>query len=410
MLELFHGPTQAFKDIALQLLPSLMKEASRITGEGRMPVILTATSGDTGMAALAAFSGSVSARIAVFYPAKGVSAVQRLQMVTCPGDNALVCGILGDFDDAQRAVKAIFGDRSVDARLSDHGFLLSSANSINWGRLAPQIVYYVYAWAEAVRTGLTVPFEPVRFCVPSGNFGNILAGFYAGRMGIPIRTLLCASNANRVLADFLSTGTYEADRGLVETMSPAMDIIVASNLERLLFEVSGRDAQLVRGLMSELATSGSYKIPESLFSGVSKVFSAGWASEEETTDEIARVFTDERVAIDPHTAVACVVERRFAESAEEGVPCILMSTASPFKFPRAVLSAIAPQLVEEYASDLEMMLPLAAVSGVEVPENLSGLRKREIVHTGVVGKDDVEETLCRFLGIDRGGSGTIWDE
>ena len=339
VLELWHGPTMAFKDVALQMLPHLMRSALDATGERRQLYILVATSGDTGKAALAGFCGVPGTRVLVFYPEGGVSRAQRLQMVTQEGDNVDVCAVRGNFDDAQTAVKRIFASPEARAQLDALGYRLSSANSINFGRLLPQITYYFTAYAALRRAGRIAPGEAVNFCVPTGNFGDILAGYYAKRMGLPVRRLICASNRNNVLADFFATGVYDDRRPFYRSMSCSIDILISSNLERLLFELAGRDAACVRAWMRSLNETCSYAVGAAQREALAEVFAAGWCSEEDTLAAIRRVFERHGYLMDPHTAVAETVYARYAEQTGDATQTVLLSTANPYKFATAVLSA-----------------------------------------------------------------------
>ena len=398
VLELWHGPTCAFKDFALQLLPWLLPAASRKCGADKKIAILVATSGDTGKAALAGFAGVPGTCIGVFYPDGGVSDMQRLQMVTQEGENVAVFAVRGNFDDAQSGVKAIFGNQELAAELADRGILLSSANSINWGRLAPQIVYYFSAYARLVRQGAVQPGQKVSFCVPTGNFGNILAGWYARRCGLPVGRLICASNRNNVLSDFLALGRYEvADRPFYRTASPSMDILISSNLERLLFELCGRDAARVRGWMASLAADGRYDVGAQALAALRQTFAGGFADDAQTLQEIGRVFARDGYLMDTHTAVASRVLADYRARTGDARTTVLVSTASPYKFGRAVLGAIAGERAAEGLDDFACCDALARATGTRVPESIAQLPRLPVRHTQVCQKDDMEAALLRVL-------------
>ena len=372
-LELFHGPTSAFKDVALCLLPHLMKRAASISGGADDILILTATSGDTGKAALEGFRDVPGIRIMVFYPRDGVSAVQKAQMVTQRGKNVKVCAVEGNFDDAQSGVKAVFSAMPEG---------LSSANSINIGRLVPQVVYYFSAYFDAVRLGRIRAGDKLNYAVPTGNFGDILAGYLAAEMGLPVGKLICASNANNVLTDFINTGVYDRRRPFHKTLSPSMDILISSNLERLLFLLSG-DSALVASLMAQLRTEGRYEVPADLLAKIQSRFAAFCCDDAQTKASIARVWRDSGYLIDTHTACGSSAARAFGT--EHG-PTVILSTASPYKFPAAVLSAIgAPCGGDEFA----MMDALETYTKIPMPENLRGLRERPVLHRDVVAPADM---------------------
>ena len=389
VLELWHGPTMAFKDVALQMLPHLMRSALDATGERRQLYILVATSGDTGKAALAGFCGVPGTRVLVFYPEGGVSRAQRLQMVTQEGDNVDVCAVRGNFDDAQTAVKRIFASPEARAQLDALGYRLSSANSINFGRLLPQITYYFTAYAALRRAGRIAPGEAVNFCVPTGNFGDILAGYYAKRMGLPVRRLICASNRNNVLADFFATGVYDDRRPFYRSMSCSIDILISSNLERLLFELAGRDAACVRAWMRSLNETGSYAVGAAQREARAEVFAAGWCSEKDTLATIRRVFEQHGYLMDPHTAVAETVYARYAEQTGDATQTVLLSTANPYKFATAVLSAFETP----GADDFENADRLHALTGAPVPRGLSELLGKPERHLDVCGLDQMQQRV-----------------
>ena len=369
-LELWHGPTCAFKDYALQLMPKLLVEAKKNLGRTETTRILVATSGDTGKAALAGYADLDGIEIEVFYPNAGTSEIQHLQMATQKGDNVQVYAVEGNFDDAQTGVKRVFADESVAAELEARHIRLSSANSINWGRLVPQIVYYFYAYFRLAEQGAVAWGKPVDFCVPTGNFGDILAGYYAKQMGLPVGKLVCASNKNNVLTDFLTTGTYDARRTFYKTTSPSMDILISSNLERLLCHVSG-SSEKVAGWMQELNTTGKYTVDAETLEKIRQTFAAGYADDAEGAAEIKARFDEDHYLCDTHTAVAF----RVAETVRTEAPMVVLSTASPFKFPRDVLAALGQQAP---ASDFAAMAALTARTGAEAPASLRELDKQEV--------------------------------
>ena len=382
VLELFRGPTSAFKDVALSLLPLLISEARDILGVKDEMLILTATSGDTGKAALEGFHDVPGTKIIVFYPHGGVSAVQQAQMVTQEGGNVKVCAVRGNFDDTQTGVKKIF---AVCAEKELAGVRLSSANSINIGRLAPQIVYYFKAYADLVRCGRIQIGEPVHFCVPTGNFGDILAGYFAKHMGLPVGKLICASNRNDVLTEFLSTGVYDKRRTFYKTTSPSMDILVSSNLERLLSLLTGDDAY-VAGLMKQLNEQGHYKVSDELLKKLKAEFSCGCCDDAAAAETIGRLWAEENYLCDPHTAVAWNVAEQFGKTCSGGAPVVVLSTASPYKFPAAVLSALGQKAGED---EFAVMEELHARTGVPVPKNLAALREKPVRHKDVIGREDM---------------------
>ena len=368
-LELWHGPTCAFKDYALQLMPKLLVEAKRNLGRTEKTLILVATSGDTGKAALDGYHDIPGVEIAVFYPTGGTSEIQRLQMATQEGANVAVYAVRGNFDDAQTGVKRVFGDKAIAAELEKRNIRLSSANSINWGRLVPQIVYYFAAYAQLLRAGRIAFGEKVDFCVPTGNFGDILAGYYAKRMGLPVGRLVCASNQNNVLTDFLRTGVYTAKREFYKTSSPSMDILVSSNLERLLYHVTGSDAEVAEW-MAQLSRTGRYTVRPETLAAIQQDFGCGWAGEEEVAAEIRTRWERDGYLCDTHTAVAFHVAEREKRA---GVPMVVLSTASPFKFPRSVLAALGRQAPE---NDFEAMQALEQATGRTAPASLAALKTR----------------------------------
>ena len=390
VLELFRGPTSAFKDVALSMLPRLISAGRRQTGQRGDTVILTATSGDTGKAALEGFHDVEGTRIFVFYPAGGVSDIQQLQMTTQQGNNVCVCAVRGNFDDCQTRVKQAFAALRQNEALRTRGFAFSSANSINIGRLAPQVTYYFAAYARLLERGRIRPGDPVDFTVPTGNFGDILAGWMAARLGLPVGRLICASNANRVLTDFFETGIYDKRRNFYKTDSPSMDILVSSNLERMLFYVSDGDTALVKKCMEELGEKGVYRFPEALMQKLRQRFAAGCCTEEETTETIGRIWRERGYLCDPHTAVAFRVAERFRKEA----PMVVLSTASPYKFPAAVLSALG----EEPEGDAFcLMARLEELTGVPVPEGLRSLQGRAVRFRDEIGPEELTDYVTRKL-------------
>lgn len=390
-LELWHGPTCAFKDYALQLMPKLLVEAKRNLGRTEQTRILVATSGDTGKAALDGYHDVPGVDISVFYPTGGTSEIQRLQMATQEGANVAVYAVQGNFDDAQTGVKKVFGDPAVAAALAEKGVRLSSANSINWGRLVPQIVYYFAAYGQLLRAGEISFGDPVDFCVPTGNFGDILAGYYAKRMGLPVGMLICASNENNVLTDFLSTGCYAARRTFYKTTSPSMDILVSSNLERLLYHITGSDAA-VAGWMQSLNETGSYTVDKDMLAAIQQSFGCGWASEAEVCQEIRARYEQDGYLCDTHTAVAFHVA---AQKKRENVPMVVLSTASPFKFPRSVLEALGHTAPE---NDFEAMSALEAATGRTAPASLAALRTKAERFHAVIRPEQIAQVALDFPG------------
>ncbi len=392
-LELWHGPTSAFKDMALQMLPQLLSASLRLTGEKKTACILVATSGDTGKAAMEGFADVEQTKILVFYPENGVSEIQKLQMVTQEGDNVGVCAVKGNFDDAQNGVKRIFSDESMRETLAQRGFFLSSANSINWGRILPQVVYYISAYCDLLNTKAIKLGQSVNFCVPTGNFGNILACYYAKRMGLPVGKLICASNCNDVLTDFIRTGVYDRNRPFHTTMSPSMDILISSNLERLLFDMSGGKDELVREYMDQLAQAGRYEISPGIKKRMQEVFYGGFCSEEETASTIAMMYRYGHL-IDPHTAVAAKVLTDYRHETGDKTPAIFVSTASPYKFCDSVLSSIGEAPVENSVDRIGQM---AGITGVAAPVRLAALKGKVPRFGDVTEKEGMEEKVLQFL-------------
>ena len=388
-LELWHGPTCAFKDMALQMLPHLLTASLKKTGEERQVCILVATSGDTGKAALEGFRDVDGTKIFVFYPKDGVSDIQKLQMVTQEGKNVGVCSVVGNFDDAQTGVKKIFGDREFARDLSQRGYFLSSANSINWGRLLPQIVYYFSAYCDYVNSGRLKMGEELVFCVPTGNFGNILAGWYAKSMGLPAGRFVCASNENNVLTDFINTGVYDKNRPFHTTISPSMDILVSSNLERLLYAMAG--SENTRGYMAQLSGEGRYDVGAGVRDEIARDFSSGCCGDADTKRTIRAVFDEKGYLMDTHTAVACKVLNDYRAKTGDERCAVVVSTASPFKFAADVLDALGA----ECSGDT--LASLAAKSGCPIPRPLSGLENRPVRFDAVTEKSAMRDAVDGFL-------------
>ena len=396
-LELFHGSTIAFKDMALSILPHLMVTSARKNGVKNEIVILTATSGDTGKAAMAGFADVPGTKIIVFYPHGGVSNIQRLQMATQRGENTHVAAINGNFDDAQTAVKKMFNDKALAAELSEHGFQFSSANSINIGRLVPQIVYYVYAYCQLLSSGEIAEGDFINITVPTGNFGNILAAYYAKLMGLPVRKLICASNKNKVLTDFFDTGLYDRKRPFMLTSSPSMDILISSNLERLIYRLTGNDSGKTLAFMQDLTVKGSYTITDEMREGLGD-FVGGCASEEENFAGIKALYERTGYVIDTHTGIANAVCRAYMEKTGDTTPTVIASTASPFKFAEAVVGAIAPEKLEG-KSDFELIDLLSDLSGTKEPYAITDIRTAPVRHKTVVDAKDMPADVKNFLGI-----------
>ncbi|GHU42751.1 threonine synthase [Clostridia bacterium] len=394
-LELFHGATIAFKDMALSILPHFMLTAAGKVQEQKDIVILTATSGDTGKAALAGFANVPGTKIIVFYPKDGVSPIQKRQMVTQKGNNTLVVGIDGNFDEAQTGVKEIFSDEKLKQWLTEREYQFSSANSINIGRLIPQVVYYVYAYGKLCADGELKQGEPLNVVVPTGNFGNILAAFYAKQMGVPLGKLICASNENKVLYDFFATGNYDKNRDFVLTSSPSMDILISSNLERLLFLLTGENPKQTAQLMQDLKTKGRYELTPEMKAGLAD-FYGNYATEEETAETILRIYKEEGYVLDPHTAVAaCVYEKYKAETGDK-TKALIVSTASPYKFTNSVIAAIAPEKIKD-KDDFVLAKDLEKLSGVNVPEAVLSIKSAALVHTKVCGVKDMKDAVKNWL-------------
>ncbi len=396
ILELWHGPTCAFKDMALQLLPHLLTTAVKKTGDDSETVILVATSGDTGKAALEGFKDVENTKIIVFYPSDGVSPMQKLQMATQEGTNVSVCAIKGNFDDAQSGVKNIFTDPEIKTRLLDNKMKFSSANSINWGRLVPQIVYYFSAYCRLLEDGEIADKEPVNVVVPTGNFGNILAAYYAKFMGLPIKKLICASNSNNVLTDFINNGEYDRNREFYATISPSMDILISSNLERLLYHVSGCDHELVTELMNTLKAEGKYKVSDELKAKINDLFAAGYCDEENTKATIKALYNEYSYLCDTHTAVAVSVYNDYVKETNDATKTIIASTASAYKFPYSVLSCVTDA---EGLNDFEMLEKLSVVTKTEIPENISALKEKNVRFDTVIDRTEMSSFIANSLNL-----------
>ena len=397
ILELWHGPTCAFKDVALQMLPHLMTASVKKTGINKKICILTATSGDTGKAALEGFKDLPGTEIIVFYPTGGVSDAQKLQMVTTEGSNTHVIAVNGCFDDAQTGVKKIFGDEAFAAKLDANGIMLSSANSINWGRLAPQIAYYVYSYVELLRQEKIAKGEEINIVVPTGNFGNILAAWFAKQMGIPVRKLICASNRNKVLCDFFSTGTYDRNREFFKTTSPSMDILISSNLERLLYEVAGGNSAQVIEWMTGLNTEGKYSVDKDTLKSLQHSFVGGFADETGVAKTILDVYDRTDHVIDTHTAVGFNIYGRYHTRSNDETKTVFVSTASPFKFAPAVMDSIRGAGYSNGRSIETVIKELSDESGLEIPKSIAELGTKEIRHKDVIDKEQMEDKVAEIL-------------
>jgi len=395
-LELWHGPTAAFKDMALQMLPHLLTKSIKARGEDREVCILVATSGDTGKAALEGFRDIDGTKIYVFYPVDGVSDVQKLQMTSQKGNNVGVCGVVGNFDDAQTGVKKIFSDPDMTKKLNEKGYFFSSANSINWGRLLPQIAYYISAYCDLVKINNIKMGDEITFCVPTGNFGNILAGYYAKKMGLPIKRLICASNENNVLTDFINTGVYDKNRKFYTTASPSMDILISSNLERLIFELSGCDDVRVKKYMDELFSVGKYKVDEDILNKIQEFFVAGYCSDKETKETINKVWNEDHYLIDTHTAVAAKVTNDVRTKNNCNCNVVIVSTASPYKFCDNVLEALGEKTD---ASGVELIARLEEATKVAPPKPLAELKNAVPRFNQKAEKTDMPKVVLEFLGI-----------
>ncbi len=398
ILELWHGPTCAFKDMALQILPYLLKLAIRKNGEDKEVVILVATSGDTGKAALEGFKDVEGTKIQVFYPVDGVSDIQKLQMITQDGANVSVCAVKGNFDDAQTGVKKIFTNNEYKAELSQRGYTFSSANSINWGRLAPQIVYYFSAYCDLINSGKIKCGDKINIVVPTGNFGNILASYYALEMGLPVNKLICASNSNNVLTDFINTGVYDRNRDFYTTHSPSMDILISSNLERLLYHLTDRNDALVRQYMSQLETDGKYDVGSEIKSKIQAIFSADYSDDNETAETIARYFKKYSYVPDTHTAVALSVYDKYVKNTGDSTITVVASTANPFKFNEAVVSALNPQIDLSNKDEFELLDILSDIGKIEIPNQLKELKSKKVRFNEVCNKEVMRNETDKFLG------------
>ena len=395
-LELFHGSTIAFKDMALSILPYLLVTSAKKNNVKNEIVILTATSGDTGKAALAGFADVPGTRIIVFYPKNGVSPIQEKQMVTQKGDNTSVIGIIGNFDDAQTGVKNMFNDKSLAEEMSLKGYQFSSANSINIGRLVPQMVYYVYAYTRLVADGQIKAGDKINVVVPTGNFGNILAAYYAKEMGLPVAKFICASNENKVLYDFFDTGVYDKNRKFILTTSPSMDILISSNLERLIYRIAGDDSDKNAAFMKALNSDGRYEITDEMRAGLSE-FYGNYADEQETAETIKRVYESDGYIMDTHTAVAAAVYEKYKADTKDETPTVIASTASPYKFTRSVMEAIDPAYAEQ--SDFELVDALHEISKVSVPQAIEDIRSAKVLHDTVCDKSEMEKEVRRILNL-----------
>ncbi len=397
VLELWHGPTCAFKDMALQILPYLLTTSLKKLGMNKKVVILIATSGDTGKAALEGFADVEGTSIMVFYPRDGVSAMQKRQMTTQDGGNVSVCALEGNFDDCQNGVKAIFTDEKVKKQLDEHGMMFSSANSINWGRLAPQIIYYISTYAELLKNNAVSKGEKINIVVPTGNFGNILAAYYSKRMGLPVNKLICASNANNVLTDFINTGVYDRNRSFYTTISPSMDILISSNLERLLYILSGENDAKIREWFGALSKTGRYEVDDSVKALISESFCAGYCDDKGTKEAVKSVYDKYSYTMDTHTAVAYKVYEDYKAKTGDNTKTVIASTASPYKFSASVLDAIDSSAVsdDEYA----MVDKLCELSGYDIPKSLAELKGKAVRFDKVIGRTEMESFVLSSLGI-----------
>lgn len=395
VLELWHGPTCAFKDMALQILPYLLTTSSKKVADGQTTVILVATSGDTGKAALEGFKDVENTKIIVFYPVDGVSNAQKLQMMTQEGENVYVCAINGNFDDAQTGVKKIFTNPDVAAKLAENGMAFSSANSINWGRLLPQIVYYISAYCDLIAEKGEV--DSYNVVVPTGNFGNILAAYYAKKMGAPINKLICASNSNKVLTDFIESGVYDRNRSFYTTISPSMDILISSNLERLIYDMSGCDSELISGYMAGLSADGKYEVNDKIKAELNANFVGGYATDDETKAAINETYTTYNYLADTHTGVAIKVYNDYVKNTGDKTETVIVSTASPYKFSADVLDAVDSKSANH--DGIKAMSVLSEVTGTKIPTPLSGLDKRTVRFKDVCDSDDMIKAVYGYLGI-----------
>lgn len=396
VLELWHGPTCAFKDMALQILPYLLTTSAKKEVDGKQIAILVATSGDTGKAALEGFKDVAGTSISVFYPEDGVSPMQKRQMITQEGNNVSVCAVVGNFDDCQNGVKAIFTDKDIEDKLAKKNILLSSANSINWGRLAPQIIYYISTYAQLVHDKEIAYGDKVNIVVPTGNFGNILAAYYAKLMGIPVNKLICASNSNNVLTDFINTGVYNRNRKFYTTISPSMDILISSNLERLLYYLTGGDDRLINDWFGALKTSGKYEVNDDVKKQLSGLFYAGCCSDEETKAQIHKTFTEEHYLLDTHSAVAVKVYEDYRAKTGDETKTIIASTANPYKFGRAVYEAVGGK--GDIEDEFELISRLERETGTKMPAPLAATKDKAVRFTQTVEKQEMGGFVLDFLG------------
>lgn len=397
IMELWHGPTCAFKDMALQILPHFLTKSLKKVYDGKTAVILVATSGDTGKAALEGFKDVDHTKMIVFYPEDGVSPMQKRQMNTQKGDNVNVCAIKGNFDDAQTGVKNIFTTQEIVDQLNENNMLFSSANSINWGRLLPQIVYYISAYCDLVNQNKIALGDKINIVVPTGNFGNILAAYYAYCMGMPVNKFICASNSNNVLTDFINTGVYDKNRQFYATASPSMDILVSSNLERLLYKFSGNDDETVTSWMNKLRTTGKYEVTDEVKKEISAKFFGGFCNDEATKNTIREMFEQEKYLCDTHTSVAVNVYNQYVEKTGDKTPVVLASTASPYKFSHSVLEAVAPDAISE--NEFEMVEKLNQITGTEIPKPIAELKNLEVRFNNVTEAKSMPEYVKNTLGI-----------
>lgn len=398
ILELWHGPTCAFKDMALQLLPYLMTVSAKKNADGKTIVILVATSGDTGKAALEGFKNVENTKILVFYPVDGVSPMQKLQMTTQEGDNVAVCAIKGNFDDAQTAVKSIFTSDAIKAQLAEKNMMFSSANSINWGRLVPQIVYYFSAYCELLKQNRIALGDSINVVVPTGNFGNILACYYAKKMGLPVKTMLCASNSNNILTDFINSGCYDKNRDFYTTTSPSMDILISSNLERLLYHASGDDSDYIVDLMQTLSKEGKYTVKPELIAAIQADFAAGYCSEEAVFDTIRSQFENYHYLIDTHTAVAVKGYFDYVARTGDDIPTVIDSTASPYKFSKSVLTAVSGGVTPEL-DEFAMVDALEEKTATKAPQPIKALQQKPVLHNNVCDKENMSEKVFNLLNL-----------
>ncbi|UWG95793.1 threonine synthase [Dehalobacter sp. DCM] len=395
LLELWHGPTAAFKDMALQILPYLLTASTKELGEDKEVLILTATSGDTGKAALEGFKDVAGTKIVVFYPDGGVSPVQEKQMLTTGGNNTYVAAVKGNFDECQTAVKHIFASEELRQKLSENQKVFSSANSINWGRLLPQIVYYYWSYLEAVRQRVVAPDAKINIVVPTGNFGNILAAFYAQKMGLPIANLICASNKNKVLTDFFEDGIYEINRPFYLTTSPSMDILISSNFERYLFEISGRDSKQITQWFNDLSTTGKFQVDADTLNNCRNNMTAGWADEAEVLATIRKVYNEYQYLLDPHTAVGMKVYEDYKNSNGDNTFTVIASTASPFKFAKSVLAAVTDDQDEH--DPWAALIKLSTLTGWKIPDALEGLREKPTMDVYRCKPDEIAPYLMHMF-------------